>query len=610
MNSFWQIVRHIAPYKNRAIANIIFNILAVLFSLVSLAMILPFLRLLFDTQALNLEKPVFSWSINWAMDYFNYALSNTIVTQGKISALMFVCLVVVAVFFLKNLFRFAALHLMAHIRNGVVRDVRDKVFNKMLLLPVSYFSESRKGDIITRLTSDVQEVEYSIMSVLEVTFREPITIISYLLTMLFISPQLTLFVFILLPLTGIIIGGIGRTLRKASHQAQNKLGILMSVIDETLSGLRIIHGFNAQQTQAHKFKEENQAHFSIMTSLLRRRELSSPLTEFLSIGIVALVLYIGGRMVLNQSIELAPEMFILFMVVFSQIIPPAKAFSSAFYNIQKGMASVERINSILDAPIAIVDAKEPQPLTAFKESIVFKNVHFNYEAAGPSVLQDINVALHKGQTLALVGASGAGKSTLADLVPRFYDIQQGEVLLDGINIKHYSLHDLRALMGIVTQEPILFNDTIANNISFGIPPQQVTKAAIVQAAKVANAHNFISQLSEGYHTIIGDRGHKLSGGERQRLTIARAVLKNPPILILDEATSSLDAASEKLVQDALLKLMQNRTSIIIAHRLSTIQYADQILVMQNGRIIERGTHQSLMGKEDSAYKKLVALQAF
>lgn len=605
MPNFLRIIAHIRPYSTYAGMNVFFNVLAILFSLVSLTMIIPFLRILFDIQKLVLDKPNFSFSVEWLTNYFNYTLSQLMLQYGKIEALLLVCLLVIVVFFLKNFFRYAAVFMMAVIRNGVVKDIRNQLFNRILHLPIAYFTEQRKGDMMTRVTNDVQEIEWSIMSVLEALVRDPITIITYLAALFFISPKLTLFVLFVLPITGGIIGKIGKTLKKQSHQAQTQLGILLSIIDETLSGLRIIKGFNAQQMQQQKFVQSNQKHFQIMKNMLRRRDLSAPLSEFLSICVVATVLYVGGRMVLTHSIELEAETFIYFMVIFSQILSPAKSFSKAFYNIQKGMASVERVYQIIDTPDNIHLPAKPLTIKDFTREIEFKNVQFAY--GNQPVLHNINFTLKKGETIALVGASGAGKSTIADLIPRFYDVNNGSILLDGNNIQQYHLEDLRQLMGIVTQEAILFNDSIFNNITVGIE-RQVSDSEVVEAAKIANAHDFIMQLPEGYQSLIGDRGCKLSGGERQRLTIARAVLKNPPILILDEATSSLDSVSEKLVQEALFKLMQNRTSIIIAHRLSTIQFADKILVLNKGKIVEGGTHETLMAKKDGHYRKLVQLQ--
>ncbi len=607
MTNFSRLIHYLKPFKIQALFHVIFNLLSILFSVVSLAMVIPFLRLLFDKQPLVETAPqAFSLSIQWAQNAFNYGMTQLILQYGKVEALMVVCILVALIFFFKNLFRYLAMYAMAKMRNGTIRQIRSDAFTKVVALPVSYFSEERKGDIITRLTSDIQEIENSIISMLAIAFTEPLTVLAYLITMFLISPQLTLFVLLILPITGLIIGQIGKTLKKKSHQAQDKLGMLMTIIDETISGMKIIKGFNAQNKQIAKFDTQNQAFYQLSRHMLHRRDLSSPLSEFLSITVVAIVLYVGGRMVLSQSLPLEAETFIYFIVVFSQIIPPAKAFSAAFYNIQKGLASVERIAKILDAPTLIKDPENPLPISGFNQQIQFNNVSFAYEKQ--TVLQNINITIPKGKIMALVGTSGAGKSTIADLIPRFYDVTHGEILLDNTNIQSYTLKDLRNLIGIVTQEPILFNDTVFNNIAFGVH-HPVTEEQVMEAAKIANAHQFITQLDNGYYTLIGDRGCKLSGGERQRITIARAVLKNPPILILDEATSSLDSASEKLVQDALYKLMQNRTSIVIAHRLSTIQFADQIIVLQKGEIIERGTHPELIAQQ-GAYKRLVDLQAF
>ncbi len=609
MNNFLRVIRYILPFKGYALLNIFSNILAVFFSLFSLVMVGPFLEILFETKAIDIgEKPIVEFSNlkDSLIDYFYFQLQSTIVVHGKLDALLFICIMVAVFVFLKNFFRFLGLYFMAPIRNGVIRDIRNQVFKKITTLPLSYFSEEKKGDILTRVTSDVQEIEWSILNVLEATFREPVAFLAYLTAMLLISPLLTFFVLTILPLTGIIIAQVAKNLKRDSHDAQSKLSLLMSIIDETISGLRIVKGFNAIGFQNRKFQQENQDHFRLMNKVLRRRDLSSPLSEFLSVLVVCLVLYIGGKMVLDGSSELEPQGFIVFMVIFSQIIPPARSFAAAFYNIQKGIASVERVNKILDAPNNIVEIDNPKDLNNFERAIAFNKVSFGYEKS--LVLKKINFVLPKGKVLALVGASGAGKSTIADLLPRFYDVSEGEILLDGVDIRQYGLEALRGLMGIVSQEAILFNDTVFNNIAFGIE-REISKDEVIQAAKIANAHEFIVRLGNDYDTLIGDRGSKLSGGERQRLTIARAVLKNPPILILDEATSSLDAASEKLVQDALFRLMRNRTSIVIAHRLSTIQFADEILVMRKGEIVEQGTHQELLNKKGT-YEQLVKLQAF
>lgn len=605
MKSFIRIIRLISNYWSDAMMNVVFNLLAIVFSLVSLTMIIPFLRLLFGKEQLLIEKPEFVFSVSGIIDTFNFYLSQFIVHYGKTEALAFICVMVIIVFMIKNFFRYLAVYALAPIRAGIVRDIRSNVFKKTLELPLGYFARERKGDLIARMTTDVQEIEFSIISVLEVTFREPVTIIAYLLAMLFMSPGLTAFVLIMLPLTGLIIGKIGKSLKKVSAQGQAKLGYLLSIIDETLTGLRIIKAFNAENYQTKKFVKENDQLFRLMNGMNRKRELSSPLSEFLGITVVVVVLWFGGRLVLNENSRLAAETFIAFIVIFSQLIPPAKSFASAFYNIQKGIASAERIEKVLDAEITVKEKLNPLPIKSFNKEIEYRNVGFSYEKE--MVLDKLNFKIAKGKMIALVGQSGGGKSTLADLLPRFYDPVAGEILIDGINIKEYNLYDLRNLLGIVTQESILFNDTVYNNIAFGT--ENATEEDVIAAAKIANAHDFVQQMENGYQTFIGDRGGKLSGGQRQRLSIARAILANPPILILDEATSALDSESEKLVQDALYKLMKNRTSIVIAHRLSTIQFADEIIVLQNGKIMEQGNHIGLSAK-NGIYKKLVDLQAF
>ncbi len=606
MGKLGSILRMIGNYKKYAALNVLFNILSAIFSLFSIAMIFPFLRILFRTkeELSAVQKADFSFSINGLNDWFNYELGLRVM-ENKTQALVFLCVIVVVLFFVKNLCRYLAMYFLSYLRNGVVRDLRQKLFKKVLRLPVSFFSEKRKGDVISRMTSDVQEVEWSIMNTLEVIFREPVLIILYLGALILISPQLTVFVLLMLLVVGVLIGYVSRTLRKVSAKGQEKLGIILSVIDESLSGLRIIHAFNAEKYQHQKFSKENDQHFSIITKLLRRRDLASPLSEFLGICVITVVLWFGGRLVLNDESSLSPETFIGYIAIFSQLINPAKFFTTAYYNIQKGLASVDRIKVILDAEETINEIQNAVSIQEFKSEIEYKNVSFAYESN--PVLQNIDVRISKGKMIALVGQSGAGKSTLVDLLPRFYDASDGAILIDGVDIRNYKLKDLRGLMGVVTQEPILFNDTIHNNITFGLTA--ATKDDVMQAAKIANAHEFIVNTSNGYETIIGDRGHKLSGGERQRLTIARAVLKNPPILILDEATSSLDSESEKLVQDAISKLMLNRTSIVIAHRLSTIQSADEIIVLQKGKIVERGNHKELMN-QNGYYRRLVEMQGF
>lgn len=600
-----RILRYARSYWGYASLNITSNIFAVLFSLVSLAMVVPFLGLLFGTQALVTVKPDFALSVNAVSGTFNYYISTIIINYGKVNALIFICILVVILFFLKNFFRYMAMFYLAKVRNGAVKDIRNDVYRKILILPLSYYSEQKKGDLIARMTTDVQEVEWSIMTSLEMIFRDPLNIVIYLVTMMIMSPQLTLFVLILLPLTGWLIGRIGKSLRKTSDKVQNKMGLILSVIEETISGLRIIKAFTAISYSEKKFRKINDDYTRLMVRVYRKRDLAGPLSEFLGAVVLVTIMWYGGNLVLGTNASISPEVFVAYIVIFSQLIVPVKSFVTAIYNVQKGAASAERIKQVLDAEEVIEEIPNAISVHDFKSNIVYSNISFTYEKE--EVLTNVNLTIEKGKTIALVGPSGGGKSTMVDLLPRFYDCAKGEILIDGTPIKKMIITDLRKLMGIVTQESILFNDTVFNNIAFGI--DDMGKERVIEAAKIANAHEFIMELEYGYETNIGDRGVKLSGGQRQRLSIARAVLKNPPILILDEATSSLDTESERLVQDALEKLMKSRTSIVIAHRLSTIQHADEIIVIQKGEIAERGTHFELIGK-NGIYKKLCELQSF
>lgn len=587
--------------------NIICNMLSVVFSLFSLTMVAPFLNVLFS-QTANYEKVPWSFSVKSLFSNFNFFLSNFIAENGKLEALFLISILVITLFFFKNLFRYLAMFFLAPVRNGVVRDLRNKMYDKILWLPLTYFSEERKGDLISRMTADVQEIEWSIVQSLEVIFREPLTILLFLGTMLFMSPQLSIFVFVLLPIAGLLIGQIGKSLRRTSAKSQAKMGILLSTIEETLSGLRIIKAFTAEKFFKEKFASLNDDYRKLMIKLFRKRDLSSPMSEFLGAFVLVIVMYFGGRLVLGTTQKLEPSVFIAFIAIFSQLIPPAKSFADAYSNIQRGLSSAERINKILDGEITIFDKENALPVNGFNQSIEYKNVSFAYYKGGDGwALNDINLKIEKGKTIALVGQSGSGKTTLADLLPRFYDTDKGEILIDGKSIRDYKIKDLRGLMGIVSQESVLFNDTIFNNIAFGIIDAK--EEDVINAAKIANAHDFIMQMPDGYQTNTGDRGSKMSGGQRQRISIARAILKNPPILILDEATSALDTESERLVQDAIIQLMKNRTTLVIAHRLSTIQHADEIIVMQKSEIIERGKHSELISK-NGVYKKLYDLQAF
>ncbi len=614
MRKFFGVLRYVNGYWNYGILNIVFNILSVIFSLFSIAMLFPFLQVLLLGNDASLQAaiqkgvPSFTFTASNLTDIVNYYLSKVIVEQGKLNALVLICLLVVITTFLKNVFRYFGMFFIAPIRNGVVRDMRNKMYDKVLQLPLSYYSEERKGDIMSRMTTDVQEIEWSIMQSLEMIFREPVTILIYLGTMVKISPQLSIFSFVLLPLSGLMIGRIGKSLRRSSSKSKEKMGLLLSIIEETLGGLRIIKGFNAEKKMNNHFRQVNQQFTNISVKMYRKTDLASPLSEFLGVSVMVIILYVGGKLVLDNDASMNGSLLIFYIAIFSQLLAPAKSFTTAYYNVQKGLASAERIDKILNAEVTIHDTKQAEAIHTFQKEIEYKHVSFAYHKGQVGwVLNDINLKIEKGKTIALVGQSGSGKTTLADMLPRFYDTTEGEILIDGTPIKSLKLTDLRSLMGIVTQESILFNDTVYGNIAFGI--ENVTEEQVMEAAKIANAHEFISQMPEGYQTNIGDRGSKLSGGQRQRLSIARAVLKNPPILILDEATSALDTESERLVQDALIRLMKNRTSIVIAHRLSTIQHADEIIVMQKGQLIERGTHIQLLSA-NGAYKKLHDLQSF
>ncbi|RLD62104.1 MAG: ABC transporter ATP-binding protein [Bacteroidetes bacterium] len=605
MKKFTKVLKYIVPYWRKAVLNVSFNLLSIIFSLFSVTMAIPFLGILFKNESLVTSIHPFTFSAASIKEYFYYYLSQMILDKGPAATLFFVSILIVLMTFFKTFFKYMAMYFLSPIRNGVVRDIRNSIYTKTLNLPLSYFSDERKGDIISRMTSDVQEIEWSIMSSLEMIFRDPISIIVYLGALFFMSTKLTLFVLVLLPLSGLIIGQLGKKLRKKSFLAQTKMGYLLSIIEETLGGLRIIKAFNAETKIADKFYKENNSYTRVMTSMLRRRDLASPLSEFLGTAVMVVIMWYGSSLVLADKSALTSQEFIGYLMLFYLLIAPVKSFSSAFYNIQKGMASADRIDGILLSKQEIKEKKNAKSIEDFSSSIEYKNVTFSY--IKDTVLKDINIKIEKGKKIALVGQSGSGKSTLVDLLPRFYDISKGDILIDGISVKDYKILDLRNLMGNVNQESILFNDTVFNNIAFGV--ENATQEQVVEAAKVANAHEFIAKMPEAYQTNIGDRGSKLSGGQRQRISIARAVLKNPPIMILDEATSALDTESERLVQDALENLMRNRTSIVIAHRLSTVVNVDEIYVLQDGVIIEKGKHKDLI-KIDGAYKRLYELQSF
>lgn len=606
MREFIKIVLpYIKPYRVNALLNIVLNLIGAVFSLFSLILLMPFLGILFDSQKLVLEKPELTFSSDAVIQYFNFYMSQIIVSEGQIKALVYVSIFILATILFKNLFVYFANFFMAPLRNGIVKDIRNKIYNKVLNLHIGFFSEEKKGDIISRMTSDAQEFEWSAIASIEMIFRDPILIIIYFTSLLLISPYLTLLIIILLPISGFIIGRIGKSLKKTSSEARARMGTLLSYMEETIGGLRIIKAFNAEKKIEQKFANENHEYTKVVNRVFRREYLASPLSEFLGVLTLMIVMYYGATMVLGEQSDMSPEVFMGYIAIFSQIINPSKAVTSAYYRIQKGLAAMDRINVILDTKISIKERANAQSITEFNDKIVFENVHFKYTEN--DVLKNINIEIKKGSTLALVGQSGSGKSTLVDLLPRFYDIGEGDIKIDEKSIKNLKIKDLRSLMGNVNQESILFNDSIYNNIAFGV--KSATQEEVIAAAKVANAHEFILETPDSYQTNIGDRGSKLSGGQRQRLSIARAVLKNPPILILDEATSALDTESERLVQDALTNLMKNRTSIVIAHRLSTIKHADEICVLHEGKIVERGNHENLM-KKDGTYKKLHDLQMF
>lgn len=580
----------------------LFISLSIIFSLFSLSMLIPFMDLIFDSNELTSVVKTTTAGAGGIKDAVYHFLQTTIAEYGKVQALGWICVGIITAVILKNLFLYLSWYFLAPIRNAVTRKYSKLLYDKILQLPIGYFTEQRKGDILSRSSNDIAELENSIIGALEGMIKEPLNIIGIIIVLFAISVKLTLFVFVLLPLAGFVVGRIGRSLKKQTNKAQVKWGEIMSQMEETLSGLRIIKAFNAETRVKKSFYGLIDEIFLIKNKILYRRDLASPLSESLGVIILCCVLWFGGKLVLSGEI-LSGSSFIGYVALFSQIINPSKALSQAVYNVNRGIATLDRLNEILEAPVVVEESNHAIELNGFNKDIQFDNVQFAYNDT--VILNQINLTIPKGKTIALVGSSGAGKSTLADLVPRFHDVSGGQLLIDGKNIKDYSLNSLRQHISIVTQEPILFNDTIAANIALGKP--DATMDEIKEAAKIANAYDFIVKKEQGFDTIIGDRGSKLSGGERQRLTIARAVLKNPPILILDEATSALDTESEKLVQDAINNMMQHRTSIVIAHRLSTIRHADEIIVLQKGNIVERGNHEALLA-QNGYYKKLIEMQ--
>ena len=608
MKTYLRILSFARPYRRFVPQYIIFTLLGIIFSLINFTLLIPLLEVLFNQVDTTVQQPQslpeFSLTIDYLTSLFNFYFAGVIAEHGKVGALIFVCAVTIISVFFSNLFRYVSELTLAHLRADVVRNLRNRIFGQVSRLHLGYFTNERKGDILSRITNDVQEVEFSVVNTLKVAFKEPATIIGFFIVLFTMSAKLTVFTLVFLPITGIIVAEVIKRLKKKAVLSQESLGRIVNILDETLSGMRVVKAFNAENFIRNKFGQEvdNYAHINI--SMAKKQQLASPMSEFLGAAVMAGILLYGGILVLNNNSSLSASEFIAYIVIFSQVMGPAKSINQAFSSIQRGLAAGDRIFSTIDTQPVIQDKPGAETLQSFDKEIELRNVYFAYEEE--HVLKNINLIIPKGKTVALVGPSGGGKSTLADLVPRFYDPVVGEVLIDGKSLTDYKVTSVRSQMGIVTQESILFNDTIFNNIAFGVP--DATPEDVTQAAKIANAHHFIMETPNQYETIIGERGTKLSGGQRQRLSIARAVLKNPPILILDEATSALDSESEKLVQEALTNLMKNRTSIVIAHRLSTIQHADQIVVVQDGEIIEQGNHGELL-EQDGVYRKLSAMQS-
>ena len=603
MKDIFRIFRYLKYFPKQIFLNIFFNICFVFFSLFSFAMIVPFIELLFGVTNPPEAEPVFAFNQAAITDWLTWQLYQLKIAHGAWKCLFLVAIGYICCSFLSNTSRYLGMYFLSPIRNGMIQRIRNDFYHHITILPISFFSAQRKGDIISRLSNDLADIEWSVFNCLQMLIKDPINIIVFSLVLVFISPKMVLFAVVVMPVALFIVSRVGKSLKRNSTKGQDKLGYLFSVLEEAVSGIKVVKSFNMEEEMSGRFEYENHEYTRRMIRVAKRKELGSPLIELLGTLILVTVVIFGGTLVVNG--EMRPAILIFFVIIFSRIIPPVQAVISAYYNLQKGSAAAHRIFEVLDQDELIHEKDNAVVKTTFEDKIEYRNVSFAYQA--DNVLEDINFTVEKGKTIAIVGPSGAGKTTLVDLLPRFYDCSSGDIYIDGVSIKDMNINSLRALIGIVSQESLLFNDSVLHNIAFG--QRNVDKEMVVAAAKVANADEFITKMPNGYYSVVGDRGVALSGGQRQRLSIARAVLKNPPILILDEATSALDTESEFYVQEALQLLMENRTAIVIAHRLSTIQYADEIIVMDKGKIVERGTHQKLI-ENNGLYKKLIDLQSF
>lgn len=610
MNTYLRILSYARPYRRYFPIYVLYTLLAIIFGLMNFTLLKPLFDVIFEQapqadMSKYLSKPDFAFTVDYFLTLFNYYFYQISETYGKFGTLVYVCIIIVISVFLSNLFTYLSGVVLAKVRAEVIKKMRMSIFEQVSRMHIGYFSNERKGDLMSKMTNDIQEVENSVVQSLRVVFKEPVTIILYFAVLFFMSFKLTLFTIMVIPISGAIIGGITRRLKKTAIESQESLGRIVNILDETIGGMRVIKAFGAQKYVRSKFDSETDFYSDVNISMAKKNELASPISQFMGVSVVAGILVYGGSLVLNNNSDLSASDFITYIIIFTQVLNPAKEISRAASSIQRGLASADRIFKVVDTPSEIQNAENPVTVHTFSDAVQFHHVSFSYEKE--KVLDNISFTLQKGKTIALVGPSGGGKSTIADLVPRFYDPTEGKVTLDGVDLKTIEINSLIKQMGIVTQESILFNDSVFNNIAFGL--EGISEEKVIEAAKIANAHEFIVDLENGYQTSIGERGSKLSGGQRQRLSIARAVLKNPPILILDEATSALDSQSEKLVQEALTNLMANRTTLVIAHRLSTIQHADEILVIKKGQIVQRGTHQQLI-LEEGLYRKLSTMQSF